>query len=162
MNQNNPTNMTLEAWAEALQAYCKKCEFFLRQCQFDTGCVNKSSCMSMYGECEINHKQCHGKYCKTPEFARHFMRKYAKMEVMNKKDENFTEKEPFFVEGPAHKNMVCLAHLKEVASQEEYLSYLRLSAIRCLWKTGPNGPTLETLKDAREYVEHMIRELEEK
>lgn len=68
------------------------------------------------------------------------------------------------VDHPSHYNagdVECIDALKALASREEYKGFLRLNAVKYLWRMGHKGDALEDLEKARWYLDRLISELEE-
>lgn len=56
----------------------------------------------------------------------------------------------------------CLTAMKELASPEEYRGFLRLNAIKYLWRLGRKDDPVQELRKAAWYIDQLCRDLEER
>lgn len=67
------------------------------------------------------------------------------------------------VNHPSHYNagdVECIDALKALASRAEFQGFLRLNAVKYLWRMGRKGDPLEDLEKCRWYLDRLISELE--
>lgn len=63
------------------------------------------------------------------------------------------------VNKPAHYtqgDIECIDAMKSTATRDEFRGYLRLAAIKYLWRCNEKGATVQDLRKARWYIDRLI------